>query len=153
MAFVPYGGAGTHQNKLFTHLPKRNSPIANLRYAANICDSRFDSGGYCRRLEKYDYRGFQIGIPGFNAAKVSSRVIVDSEYVFLTSIDALLRVQSTDNKTKDLALMISDFSGTTVERTQKRLRGTSIKTCEAVRGFERPETDHRSDRIREDHNL
>ena len=78
---------------------------------------------------------------------MSDRVL-EAEYVFLSKIDALLRVQSTDNLVKDLALMISNFSGQTVERTQKRLRGTSIQTCTAVRGFERLVALHLARRVR-----
>ena len=79
--------------------------------------------------------------------------MLDSQYVFLAKIDALLRVHTTDNNlVKDLALMISDFSGATVERTQKELRGTSIQTCSGVRGFERPEnqTDETADQTRQE---
>ena len=53
-----------------------------------------------------------------------------------------LKTEQTDHLTKDLALMVLDFSGQTMERARKRLRGTAVKTCTAVRGFERIVTLH-----------
>ena len=34
------------------------------RYGANLADSAHDSPAYCRRLEKYERRGFIIAVPG-----------------------------------------------------------------------------------------
>ena len=110
--------------------------VRALRYGVNIADSRFDSGGYTRRLEKYSTRGWQIAVPGFQADRISERVL-DANYVYLARYDVLLKTEQTDHLTKELALMVSDFSGQTMERARKRLRGTAVKTCTAVRGFER----------------
>ena len=62
-----------------------------LRYSTNICDSAFDSSGYCRRLEKYDARGFTIGVPGFEQHRLSDRILT-SNYAYHEHNDVLLRI-------------------------------------------------------------
>ena len=62
-----------------------------LRYGTNICDSAFDSSGYCRRLEKYDARGFRIAVPGFEQNRLSDRILT-SNYAYHEHHDVLLRI-------------------------------------------------------------
>ena len=52
-----------------------------LKYGVNMCQSSFDSPSYCRRLEKYAWRGFLVAVPGFEAHKLS-HAILESNYTY-----------------------------------------------------------------------
>ena len=60
-------------------------------YGTNICDSSFDGANYCRRLEKYAFRGFRVGVPGFEEHKVSHKVL-EPNYVLHERNDLMLRM-------------------------------------------------------------
>ena len=65
--------------------------LGALNYGTNMCDSSFDSPSYCRRLEKYAWRGFLVAAPGFEAPKLS-RTVLDSNYTYHEKHDVLLRL-------------------------------------------------------------
>ena len=62
-----------------------------LKYGVNLCDSSFDSPSYCRRLEKYAWRGFLVGVPGFEAHTLP-RTVLESNYTYHEKHDVLLRL-------------------------------------------------------------
>ena len=68
-----------------------------LRYHTNICDSSFDSGCYCRRLEKYDARGFMIAVPGFDQHRLSDELL-SGNYTYNEQHDVLLRQSSSHDQ-------------------------------------------------------
>ena len=67
--------------------------IRALKYGINICDSSFDSACYCRRLEKYDMRGFAIGVPGFDPLQLSDKLLA-SDYAYHPHHDVLMRLEA-----------------------------------------------------------
>ena len=66
-----------------------------LIYGANVCDSSFDSWGYCRRLGKYAARGFSVAVPGFEPHRLARRIF-DASYIIDEKHDLLLKVAQKD---------------------------------------------------------
>jgi hypothetical protein len=59
-----------------------------LRYGACLVDTEFDTSSYCPRLEKYGFRGWQIGVPGLEELRVPPKALhVMAEDVVLTLTD------------------------------------------------------------------
>ena len=80
--------------------------LRSLRYGANICDSSFDSAVYCRRLEKYDMRGFAIGVPGFEPLRLPAKIRTNN-YAYHGQHDVLMRVcPDGDEPVRDFARLV-----------------------------------------------
>jgi len=110
--------------------------LRSLQFGANICDSSFDSATYVRRLQKYDARGFTIGVPGFDLQRVS-RHLLAAPHLYLENYDLLLRpALLPDILGKDSHASLLTFDGRA--RLQRQvLDGATVQLCEIVRGFER----------------
>ena len=81
----------------FAFIPSDEKVVATsrgvraVRHSTNICDSSFDSAVYCRRLEKYDMRGYAIGVPGFEPHRLPERLRA-STYAYHGHHDVLTRL-------------------------------------------------------------
>jgi len=126
----------------FAYLPHEKKVVGtargvrSLRFGANIFDSAFDSATYVRRLQKYDARGFSIGVPGFDLERVSRRLMA-APHLYLEKYDLLLRpAMQPELLGKDSYASLLTFAGRTREQRQV-LDGATVQLCEIVRGFER----------------
>ena len=100
-----------------------------LRHGANVVDSSFDGRGYHRRLLKYDGRGFQIAVPGFEPRNISRRLL-EAEYILLEAHDLLLRAGPPD--VEDITLSVS-----TRDDAMSRNFKPAGRRCLSISGFER----------------
>ncbi len=108
-----------------------------LRYGVNIVDSEYDGPGFCRRLEKYESRGFAIAVPGFDPSLISSRIMNASYVHLLPKYDLLLRAEPQETLGRDLSVTLSEFDGMCVGTKEVDLKATSSQRCSFVKGFER----------------
>ena len=91
---------------------------------------------YCRRLEKYDARGFQIGVPGFNAALLSPDLL-SSRYLYLQNYDMLFQVGPKDWLAKNLPMTISKFNGKSFDRIEEDIKASATQPGVCIKGFRR----------------
>jgi len=125
----------------FAYLPHKKKVVGterglrSLLFGVNIFDSTFDSATYVRRLQKYDDRGFAIGVPGFDLHRVSRRLLA-TPHLFLEKYDLLLRPSlQPELLGKDSHASLLTFHGRAREQ-RHQLDGTTVQLCEIVRGFE-----------------
>ena len=126
----------------FAYLPNEKKVVGtarglrSLQFGVNLCDSSFDSATYVHRLQKYDARGFTIGVPGFDLQRVSRRLL-EAPHLYLESYDLLLRpALQPELLGKDSRASLLTFDGRA--RLQRQvLDGATVQLCEIVRGFER----------------
>ena len=125
-AFVPY-----EQMVYATPRGKRA-----LVHGVNIVDGRFDGGSYTRRLEKYDRRGWRIGVPGLEASLIS-KDIVGTRCLYLQKYDLLVKAGAKDWHPKPAPMRLSKSSGHAYERVEVQIKPVCTQECESVGGVRR----------------
>ncbi len=105
-------------------------------YSANVVDSRFDSPGYVRRLEKYDARGFRIAIPGFDDRLVS-RSFGETSYLYLHKYDLCLRLCDGRDRGKQDQIEITKNDGRSFKKVQVTVIPACTQSAVAVKGVRR----------------
>ena len=147
----------------FAYEPKQDRVWATqrglraLQFGVNLADSAHDGGGYTRRLEKYEKRGFKIAVPGqrlfsqwgaciekfkhkrrlgLMPSKLSATIT--REHIYLESYDVLLRPESTvGDPGKDIHVPLKAYDGNRLTTIHQKVAVTAIQTCQPLRGFDR----------------
>jgi hypothetical protein len=104
-------------------------------FSANLVDSRFDSPGYTRRLEKYDARGFRIAIPGFDESLVGQKVR-ETSYLYLQKYDLFLQAGGTERCTQE-PIEITKSDGRSFKQVQVKINPACMQTAVALKGVHR----------------
>jgi hypothetical protein len=104
-------------------------------FSANLVDSRFDSPGYTRRLEKYDARGFRIAIPGFEESLVN-RTVRETSYLYLQTYDLFLLVSGQERCNQE-PVEITKSAGRSFKKAQVKINPACMQSAVALKGVRR----------------
>ena len=99
-----------------------------LRNGVNIFDSNFEGNTYCHRLEKWDDRGYAIGVPGLIAEKISRRFLDASYFSVLSGREAII-LRGEKQNISSLQLVVGGGASKVNEGVTER--------CRVLHGFER----------------
>ena len=89
----------------------------------------------CRRGRKYQTKGWQVCIPGFDEVKLK-RSIVDGSYNLLPKSEILLNAAPPELVGKEISIIASEVVGQHLKPREVKVKCSYLQRCRVVQGIE-----------------